>query len=100
MIHVIGTIGLCAAGIGLVGILYTMASDNMDAPFGLFIALLIGGLIAVLPSVVSADNERRDAFMKSCLQDKKDYECTAMWRAGDSRTFVAPVPVILPGGRR
>jgi hypothetical protein len=43
---------------------------------------------------IKADSDAQDAFMAECRKDKKQYECTAMWRAGDSH--VAPIPIVIP----
>lgn len=45
--------------------------------------------------VVRDGQSQEDAFMKECQQDHKPYECTAMWRAGESRTLVMPMPVVV-----
>lgn len=39
--------------------------------------------------------ERQAAFMDDCLQHRPQYECTAMWRAGENHTSVVPVPVVV-----
>lgn len=36
-------------------------------------------------------------FMAECLKERKQYECTAIWRAGNSDVTV--VPIVVPGGR-
>lgn len=33
----------------------------------------------------------RKAFMAECVKDHKEYECTAMWRAGEPKTVVVPI---------
>ena len=37
------------------------------------------------------DANARAAFMAECLTERKQYECTAMWRAGNSNTVIVPV---------
>jgi hypothetical protein len=56
--------------------------------FGLFVGLIYWG--------VTSDNEKRDRFMTECQQDRKRYECDAMWRAGDSQVTPA---IVIPVGR-
>lgn len=53
-------------------------------------------LIVIAPFAIMAENESESAFMAECLADnKKQYECTAMWRAGENNTAVMPMPVII-----
>lgn len=33
----------------------------------------------------------RKAFMFECTKDHKEYECTAMWRAGEPKTVIVPI---------
>lgn len=53
--------------------------------------------LAVLSAKGDADREER--FMSECQQDRKRYECEAMWRAGQSQVVPVTVPVIIPSGR-
>lgn len=41
--------------------------------------------------IVNQDSEARASFMRQCLEDRKEYECVAMWRAGQSHTTVVPI---------
>ena len=50
-------------------------------------------LMIYVAKVASASHAR---FMDQCMQDHKEYECTAMWRAGDSGQ---PTVVFIPTGR-
>lgn len=76
-----------------------------------FLSDFLPGLIVVLLLVVAPlwwawDNlndaaarelAKREAFMSECVADgRKQYECTAMWRQGESNTHVVPVPVVIP----
>ncbi len=45
--------------------------------------------------VVVAEGKREQAFMADCMQERKAYECAAMWRAGESHTTVVPMPVVV-----
>jgi hypothetical protein len=47
---------------------------------GLFFALLIG----VCVYAVRTNLDARHRFMSQCMEDHKEYECTALWRAGSS----------------
>ncbi len=63
----------------------------MDSEF-----LWIGGALAMaMVMAVAGGNAEREKFMRGCLADRKEYECTAMWRAGESHTTVMPIPVII-----
>lgn len=42
-------------------------------------------------------NKEHDDFMKECIQYKKEYECTYMWRS--SRQDTVPVFIPIPTGR-
>jgi len=44
--------------------------------------------------IVRQDNHNWQNFYAQCTQDHKAYECTAMWRAGETNTVVVPVPII------
>ena len=59
------------------------------------VAFLLGfaWLVIYVVKVATASHER---FMDQCMQDHKEYECTAMWRAGDS---APPTVVFIPTGR-
>jgi hypothetical protein len=57
--------------------------------FGLFVLASVALFVGV-----KSDWHAQDAFMADCLKERKAYECTAMWRAGDSH--VAPIPIVIP----
>lgn len=66
--------------------------DNFGALL-LFVVVLMLGLIFGLGLSLK---DRRDAFMEQCQEDHKEYECTAMWRAGSrSSSTVVPMPIII-----
>lgn len=54
---------------------------------------LIAGIGWVLYAALHADNDRRERFMQECLQYEREYQCTAKWRAGESRTTIMPMVV-------
>jgi len=64
---------------------------------GLIIIGLIGLLVAVLWHMDISNQKEQSKFMQACMKDKKEYECTAMWRAGESKsnTTVIPMPVVV-----
>ena len=45
---------------------------------------------------VSREREAHARFMRQCVQDHKEYECTALWRAGDPPSpniIFLPIPI-------
>jgi hypothetical protein len=67
--------------------------------FGGMATLIVGAGIGLTGSSIN-EGKARTAFMASCQQDRKEYECTAMWRSGNRGvTAIAPVPVIIPRAR-
>ena len=63
----------------------------------------LGGVLAAVLVVFGfvifkssqSENAENKKFMTECLTEHKEYECTAMWRAGESHTTVIPMPVII-----
>lgn len=58
--------------------------------------VLLVGLMAIIGvgAVEAAlENKREERFIAECQQDHKRYECEALWRQGEPRTIVAPMPV-------
>ena len=49
----------------------------------LILGMLLAALIMVVWVGVSAGLHDRQVFLEECLQDRKPYECTAMWRGGN-----------------
>lgn len=67
--------------------------DNLGWVF----TALIAGLIVGAAWSISAASKAREAFIAECVADgKKNYECVAMWRAGEKPTQVVPIPVVIP----
>lgn len=59
------------------------------------------GIFAVVMSCLivygcSQDQKAYKEFMRQCMQDHKEYECLAMWRAGERNTQVIPMPIVVP----
>lgn len=77
------------------------ADNFLDKALGPFIVIMIGGvaLFTVVAIYAIATDRSREDFMTECQHDHKQYECSAMWRAGHSTTTVVPMPVILPAAR-
>lgn len=57
-----------------------------------FISFFILVAVAVWYSV-AVSWAQHDRFMAGCLEDHKEYECMAMWRAGDRASDVVVVPM-------
>lgn len=74
-----------------------MIGDFIDDHFGWFVF----GFFALLGfGIYALGNEgvrQHDLFMAECLTYRKQYECTAMWRAGDSQAVpvVVPMPMVI-----
>ena len=44
---------------------------------------------------ITRGREAHGRFMRQCMEDHKEYECTALWRAGDRASpdlIVIPIP--------
>lgn len=61
---------------------------------------VIAGIILIFAGffyfVYVRASEAHARFMRQCMEDHKEYECTALWRAGDSalpNVVLMPVPV-------
>jgi hypothetical protein len=57
-------------------------------------ALVIGAIILAMAFGIKHDMNVEAAFMAACRKDHKEYECTAMWRSGESH--VVPMPIVIP----
>lgn len=65
----------------------------------IFLAIILVFAFAVYKGC-SADEATYKEFMRQCQADnKKEYECYAMWRGTRDRNQVVPVPVVVPVGR-
>lgn len=82
--------------LAIVGVLLILAAFAFDGE-GWFIACGILSFIAsggFLIAAVERDSaKQRAAFMTECIQYRKQYECTVLWREGDPETVVVPVVV-------
>lgn len=61
-----------------------------------FAGVAFTALLISIPFAVVNSGKEKESFMAECLEDgKKQYECTAMWRAGKRSTASMPMPVII-----
>lgn len=68
----------------------------LDHLGGIFVVAIV--LLLVLAVAGGVEKEKtRERFMEQCVKDRKEYECIAMWRAGEPQ--VVPVPIIIPMSR-
>lgn len=61
----------------------------------LALTLFILAGVALFGLLMSDRNVKYKTFMAQCAQDHKEYECVAMWRAGDNLGFI-PIPIVIP----
>ncbi len=71
-----------------------------DFPWPLFflIAVIIG-VGFLFWKAAEYDAIERAAFMTECVKERKEYECTAMWRAGEPKYVASPVVMPMYLGR-
>ena len=63
------------------------------------VVFVVGTLaVAMIIGITKQSGEQREAFMAECVQYHKQFECTAMWRAGNTQPSTA-MPVIIHSGR-
>ncbi len=58
--------------------------------------LLVVGLIVAVYVGMAHAQEAHTRFMRQCMEDHKEYECTALWRAGSKSgpdLIVLPIPL-------
>lgn len=58
----------------------------------LLVVLAIVALVWMVIALGRSDERDREAFMAECLQHRPQYECTAMWRAGERSTTFMFIP--------
>ena len=61
---------------------------------GTILVLMLVGAGVVAYFGIQRDREEKARFMEQCLKDRKEYECTAMWRAGGSHAYPIIIPVV------
>ncbi len=59
------------------------------------VVFLAGGIGALVLYASSRAEKEWQEFNTECVKDHKQYECSAMWRAGESQTVVVPIPVVV-----
>jgi hypothetical protein len=69
-------------------------SDFGDYVIWTILGLLVLGLAGAFGYGINSEMQHKEWFMERCLKDHKDYECDAMWRAGDSSANMVVVPII------
>lgn len=65
----------------------------MDS-YEITLAGLIVAIVVIAGFGIKQGIDAEAAFMAACQKDHKEYECTAMWRAGQSH--VVPMPIVIP----
>jgi hypothetical protein len=63
------------------------------------LAAIVIGLVLLFWQLWRVGERNYQTFMQECLQYHKRYECTLMWRAGESREAPILIPVPIPTGR-
>lgn len=91
---ILGIIGLVLMAAGFLGVILSMMefSDVFDSIGETAVLSMLVGVFLTIPYVVIHGDDSRIAFMSECLKDKKQYECTALWCAGESHD----VPIVMP----
>lgn len=89
------TVAIVLAVLGVALVVWAFVVDlTLGAwPLAFGTLLIVAAIALSLVAAVRADNAALEEFMRQCQQDHKEYECIAMWRAGDSHTQVVPVVV-------
>lgn len=64
--------------------------DWIDNHMGLFILAVASFLLALILIAVVVGAKARMEWMEQCMKDKKEWECTAIWRYGSPSSIVAP----------
>lgn len=71
-----------------------MIGDFFIAHLGKVIGAIFGLLLVALFFAAKSESEQRARFMQDCTAERPEYECTAMWRAGEKHTTY--IPVVIP----
>jgi hypothetical protein len=59
------------------------------------VAVTVLFFVALRYYAITRGREAHARFMRQCMEDHKEYECTALWRAGDRASpdlIVIPIP--------
>ena len=67
--------------------------------FNIILSCVVAGVLLLFVALgyyaVTREREAHARFMRQCMEDHKEYECTALWRAGDRASpdlIVIPIP--------
>ena len=67
--------------------------------FNIILSCVVAGVLLFFVTIiyygVTGQREAHARFMRQCMEDHKEYECTALWRAGDRASpdlIVIPIP--------
>lgn len=88
-------VGIILAAVAALLIVAAFISYDGGALFFSGLSCLVAAGVFLMVGAVQSDSRAQAAFMAQCLQDHKEYECVAMWRAGESHTQVVPMPIIV-----
>lgn len=73
-----------------------MFYENLDRVLIAFATLLLLGLTVCGLAAIKTEVAAREKFMTECRQDRKEYECVVLWRAGEGKTVPVFFPIITP----
>lgn len=70
--------------------------DWIEDHLGWILAFLIAGIVFAVVIGVRENIDQANRFIADCVADgHKQYECQAMWRAGDSHMVPAVIPMVV-----
>ena len=73
---------------------------TMAIIMGSILFIFVSGLGTLLWLGIKHQRAVHDRFMAGCVQDHKEYECIALWRASDgSPPVFLPIPLPIPTGK-
>ncbi len=81
------------------GASYRESVRKADRRFHIIMSCVVAGTVLFFVAIgyyaVTRGREAHVRFMRQCMEDHKEYECTALWRAGDRASpdlIVIPIP--------
>jgi ascorbate-specific PTS system EIIC-type component UlaA len=86
---------LAVGGIASAGYAIFLDTNN-DTPILVGFSGTILGIVLLGIGAAFEMAEAENKFMAERRQERKEYECTAMWRAGNRNTTVMPMPIVVP----
>ncbi|HRN83266.1 MAG TPA: hypothetical protein PK857_00480 [Hyphomicrobium sp.] len=88
-----------ASLVGLLGgvacIFVGMASDSAKLVVSSAVVAAVSAVLLFGVGMVSSYRGERQ-FMAECLQERKQYECVAIWREVNRTTAITPMPIVIP----